>query len=377
LIRVLGSETYGLIIFSQAIIGYLVILIGFGFNISATKEVSIHKNDNNKLSEIISSVLIIKGTLLILSFICLTFILNFIPSANNYKTLFYLTMWMCIYEFIFPVFYFQGIEKMKYITYLTLISRLIFLGLIFVFIKSESDYLKVPLINGLGAIISGVIAIAILLKEGIKFQFQSKEILLGYLKKSYIMALAYASNTFKLNFNIVVVKFLFSFSEVAYFDLALKILNIGNTFLDIISQTVFPKMSREKDSNFLKKIIMISLFLALIFIVFIQFFGGFIVSVLGGPEMYPAVKLLRVMVLFVPFYITGALLGRNGLIVHGFDKEVLLSMFYSSLFYIIFIMILYFLDFQISLLLIVSIFILTFALESFYRYRICRIKNIF
>ena len=65
LIRVLGKETYGIIIFAQAIVGYFVILIGFGFNISATKEISINRDDKKKVSEIVSSVLIIKGILLV------------------------------------------------------------------------------------------------------------------------------------------------------------------------------------------------------------------------------------------------------------------------------------------------------------------------
>ena len=56
LIRVLGKETYGLVVFAQSLVFYLVILVGFGFNISATKEVSIHRNDSKKLGEIVSSV---------------------------------------------------------------------------------------------------------------------------------------------------------------------------------------------------------------------------------------------------------------------------------------------------------------------------------
>ena len=57
LIRVLGKEIYGLIVFAQAVVGYLVILVGFGFNISATKEISIHRDNKEKLNEIVSSVI--------------------------------------------------------------------------------------------------------------------------------------------------------------------------------------------------------------------------------------------------------------------------------------------------------------------------------
>ena len=58
LIRVLGSETYGLVIYAQAIITYFVILIGFGFNLSGVKLVSKNRNNKQELGKIISSILI-------------------------------------------------------------------------------------------------------------------------------------------------------------------------------------------------------------------------------------------------------------------------------------------------------------------------------
>lgn len=377
LIRILGKETYGLIVFAQAIIGYLVILVSFGFNISATKEVSIHRNNKEKLSEIINSVLILKGILFLFSLVILTALLYFIPQAHGYEILFYLTMHICLYELIFPIFYFQGIEKMKYITYLNLVSRLIFLALIFILVKSKSDYLLVPLINGIGAIIVGIISILFIIKDQIVFRAQPINVLFTYFKKSYVMALAYASNTFKTNFNIIIVKFLFSFSEVAYFDLALKISNIGNTFLDLISQTVFPKMSREKNANFLMKIIKLSLGTSLLFILFIQIFAKPIIETLGGIEMLPAINILRIIVFFIPIYITGSLLGRNCLIVHGFDQQVLLSMLYSSIVYATLIGVCYMIGINVTLTGLILAYLGSWAFETAYRYIICKSKNIF
>lgn len=377
LIRVLGSETYGLIMFSQAIIGYFVILVSFGFNITGTKEISLHRDNNEKLSEIISSILIIKGSLLLLSFLILFLAAYFIPQIYEYKTLYYLTMWMAFYEFIFPVFYFQGIEKMKFITYVNVISRTIFLILIFVVINSKTDYLLVPIVNGVGTLCAGIISMFLVLNDGIKIKLQPINILLEYIKKSYTMALAYASNSFKTNLNIIIVKFLFSYSEVAYFDLALKISNIGIVFLDLISQTIFPKMSRDKSSLFLKKIIRLSMTVSFVIIIIIQIFASQIIYNLGGVDMEPAVNILRILIFFIPIYIFGALLGRNCLIVHGYDKQVLLSMLFSSIIYIFITYSLYVLGIDISITAITIIYIISFGFESIYRYKICRLKNIF
>ena len=131
LIRVLGKDTYGLVIFVQAVIGYLVILINFGFNISATKEISINKDNKKKINEIVSSVFILKGGLFVISSLLILIIINTLPQAKEFKILFLLTMHFCLSEWLFPIWYFQGIEKMKYITILNIINRTIFTVLIF------------------------------------------------------------------------------------------------------------------------------------------------------------------------------------------------------------------------------------------------------
>jgi PST family polysaccharide transporter len=376
LIRILGGEKYGLIIYAQAVIGYFVILINFGFNITATKEVSIHKENKKKLSKIISSVMIIKGILLLISFTIITLLVFLIPSLWEEKTLFYLTVWMCLYEFLFPIYYFQGIEKMKYITIITLIIRLIFLCLIFLLIKDKSDYLLVPIINGTGAIIAGLISQIIIAKKGIKYVWQPLYVLKFYFVKSYVMALAYSSNTLKSNLNIVLVKALFSYKEVAYFDLALKVSRVGTSFLELISVSVFPKMSREKNIFFLRKIIYLSLTLSVLYVLFVEVSAPLIIFLIGGDEMLDSVPLLRVIVLFVPFQILGGLLGRNSLIVNGYNKEVLYSMAISSFIYVITILVLYlFLD-HLSLELLGVVFVFSFAFDTGYRYIKCRFYKI-
>lgn len=372
LIRVLGGEKYGLIIYAQAVIGYFVILINFGFNITATKEISIYKKNKKKLNKIISNVMIIKGILFLISLTLITLLIFLIPSFREEKTLFYLTMWMCLYEFIFPIYYFQGIEEMKYITVITLISRSIFLILIFLLVNDNSDYLLVPIINGMGAIIAGIISQVIVIKKGIKYSRQPFYALKFYFVKSYVMALAYASNTLKSNLNIVLVKALFSYNAVAYFDLALKVSRVGTSFLELISVSVFPKMSREKNVFFLKKIIYLSLVLSVIYVLFVQLSAPLIISLIGGEQMLDSISLLRVIILFVPFQIIGGLLGRNSLIVNGYDKDVLYSMAISSLTYGLVVLVLYLSFDNLSLELLGAVFVFSFAFDTLYRYMKCK-----
>ena len=83
LVRTLGTEKFGLVMFAQAFITFFNIIVDFGFNLSATREVSINKNNPSELKSIFSSVLIIKFFLVIISFILLCLIINFFQRFDS------------------------------------------------------------------------------------------------------------------------------------------------------------------------------------------------------------------------------------------------------------------------------------------------------
>jgi len=116
LIKVLGADLYGMIIYSQVIISYFSIIINYGFEASATKDISVNRRNKIKISNIVSSVLEIKLFLWLISFIILLILIYLLPSFSNNKILYLFTFTLTFNEFLFPVWYFQGMEKMKFIT---------------------------------------------------------------------------------------------------------------------------------------------------------------------------------------------------------------------------------------------------------------------
>jgi len=335
LIRVLGKETYGLVVFAQAIIGYLVILVGFGFNISATKEVSIHRDNKEKLSEIVSSVLLIKGGLFLISSVILVALIFIIPQVQEYKALFFLTLWMCLYDVIFPMWYFQGIEQMKYITYITLVSRLTFLGLIFVLIHNPSDYLFLPIINGVGALLAGIISLYIVFqKHHVQFVLQSYSTLKGYFKDSIPIFLSNVSIRLYVSTNKVIVGAFLGMTEVAYYDLAEKVTNVLKIPQGILSQSLFPKISKDKNLDFIKRVFKYSLLFNLALFIGVLFGGKYIVLLLGGSQMLDAILVLSILALTVPVIAVSNILGIQLLIPFGYNKTFSKVIMASGLIYL-------------------------------------------
>ncbi|WP_369525932.1 oligosaccharide flippase family protein [Photobacterium leiognathi] len=111
LVRVLGVDYFGLLAFSTVIINYLMLITDYGFNLTATKEVSINRFDNNKVSEIFSSVLIVKMLLTVLCFFLLLTLILTIGKIGDHSVLYLITFLSVIGQSLFPIWLFQGIEK--------------------------------------------------------------------------------------------------------------------------------------------------------------------------------------------------------------------------------------------------------------------------
>ncbi|MCC8200116.1 MAG: oligosaccharide flippase family protein, partial [Tannerellaceae bacterium] len=152
LIRIIGGEKYGMIAFIQTIISYFSVFINFGLDISAVRSVALARNNKVMLSEIVSSILSIKLVLWFISLGLLIIAYFLHPFIRENILLVCFAFLACIADVLFPVWYYQGIEKMKYITFIRFFSILFYTCSIFLFIKKQDDYIYIPLFQSLGLI---------------------------------------------------------------------------------------------------------------------------------------------------------------------------------------------------------------------------------
>ncbi len=309
LVRVLGIEKYGLLAFAGATIAYFGIIIDYGFNLTATREVSIYRDNKEKLIEIFSSVMIIKFILLIFSFFLLLVLIFTFSKFKAHYEVFLFTFFSLIGGTLFPKWFFQGIERMKYITFLNILAKVIFTIAVFIFIHKSSDYWKAPLLSSLGFIFSGIISLLIVKRDfNIWFKMQSIRILKTYLLDGWhifvsniAVSLYTVSTTFILG--------LFTNNTIlGYFTIADRIRTAFQGLLNPISQTIYPYISKKVKENkleglkFIRKItIYIGLFSFLLSLI-IFLFAPELIHLVAGEKYERSILVLKIIA-FLPFII--------------------------------------------------------------------------
>ncbi|HIP27439.1 MAG TPA: flippase, partial [Flavobacteriaceae bacterium] len=337
LIQVLGIEYFGLLAFATAVIAYFAILTDYGFNLTATKEISLHREDKNKIIEIYSSVMSIKFILLIISFLILcTLVFTFQRLAEHWE-IYLLTFGSVLGQVLFPIWVFQGMEKMKYITYLNIVSKLIFTIAIFVFVQQQSDVYLVPLFFSLGSIIAGLLSLYLIKQDfNIKFQLQKQETLKFYLIDGWHVFLSRFYVSLYTTTNVLLLGLFTNNLAVGYYSIVERIvLAIGGMFQPL-NQTIYPYLVKKQKEcfttfvQFLKKISIIFLLTSSFFILLAEYFVDELVLLIHGEHNLQISFLLSIFLLRIFVLPFGALLS-NSLIIMQRKKEFIRVMNYTVL----------------------------------------------
>ena len=141
LVRVLGTDKFGLIMLAQSLTIFFNVFVDYGFNLSGTREVSLARDDKKKLSEIFSAIFVIKAFLLLIAFSIFYFIISVFTRFSVDISVYLYSFGLVIGQALFPVWFFQGIEKMKFVTLINILAKSIFTALVFILITKEQDYI--------------------------------------------------------------------------------------------------------------------------------------------------------------------------------------------------------------------------------------------
>lgn len=256
LVRVLGSEKFGLVMIAQSVALFLTIIVDFGFNISATKEVAYLKNDKEKLSQFYWNIVFVKLILIIITFIILLGMTFFINKFKLDPLVYLFSFGLVLGQAIFPTWFFQGIEKMQVITFVTVGAKLFFTLSLFFVVFSPDDYLYVPIFNGLGFVISGLFGFIFSLQY-VKFISPKLLQIKDIIKNSSSLFFSNLAVSFYTSSNVIILGFFAGDSIAGIYSSMEKLILAIKSIYTPVYQAIFPNLStkpNKKVRTFIDKI---------------------------------------------------------------------------------------------------------------------------
>lgn len=372
-IRTVGADNYGVVVFCQAIIAYVVIIINFGYNVSATRKISENRTNVFKIREIYSSIVYQKLLIFAICLVSGLFVLIFLKY--DYSVILLGFIGLCIQEVFFPTWLFQGLERMKFITIITFVAKCSCLILIFLFVHDKKDYACIPVLYSIGGFFTSVLSVIILKK---KFDIYFVKVSKYRMKEDFLESLPFFTSRLSAivmeRGNVLVIGTFFSYDMVAIYDLCAKIVSILKTPFSLVAQVIYPNVAKSKNMLLVKKSIKIVLLFGAFVCLFVYLFAPNIILLLSDTSMLGAVSILKIMVLYVPIVGISYLFGASVLVVKGYSREYNLSVVYSVLLYIL--MLLSFISFsKVNLYTMALAFVAPELFVALYRICIVKYKN--
>ncbi len=330
LAEVLGVDGYGKIAFAGAVVVWMNTFADWGFLYTSTRDVARCREDKEKVSHIYSNTFWAKLMLYLCVLLALVLVSLFIPKVKEYLLLIFYTSLMIPGQILFADWFYQALERMKFITYFNLLVKVIFTASVFIFIKEESDYIYHPLLMSLGYLITGLVSMYYVLyrfkykiyapnfKAIIKQISSSKDIFINLIGPNLYNSLA-----------VVLLGVYAPISANGILSAGSQFPNLAHNFVNIISRVFYPYLVRKEDKH--KYYVMIVMLLSFMGYLILWLIGPYLLDYFYTEEFEGALQVLRVYILGM-FFVALKQVYSTYLMVHNKDRLMRNITLISSIF---------------------------------------------
>ncbi|WP_268239720.1 oligosaccharide flippase family protein [Deinococcus roseus] len=328
LARALHPEEFGKAIAAQSFGILLSVLVEYGFNISATREIAVSRENKPRMTETLQHVYGAKTMLSVVGG------LVFMLVGMNYKVFggdICYPIFSVLYGIAlgcYPIWFFQGIDRLPRFSMIELTSKIVAGFLIILLARTFGTGLLVIIIYALSSVVTLVISSLLIMREG--FVFSLKPDLrhtLSALKLGWQMFIFRASVSLYSTVTPLILGTIVNPSAVALYGNADKVNRLSLEGFSALTAIVFPRVSRllQEDApaarNAVRKILDVGILLGLLIAVVIWFFAPEIIHLILGEKYHSAVPVLRILALSIPFLVMSNILGLQWMIANGHDRQ--------------------------------------------------------
>lgn len=326
--RTLGIDRFGLVSFALAFIQYFVTLVDYGFNLTATRRISVNRDDPAMVSEIFCSVMAIKTALLVACFAAVCAVVFSVPKFRA-DWVIYLICFLAVFgNVLFPIWFYQGLERMKNIAVINAGARIAMTALLFVFVKRPGDYLAAALLQCLSVVIAGIVGLGYaqftypLRLIAPRMAMAKRLIVEGW----PVFVSVVSSNVFG-NINILILGIFYTTREVGYFSIAQRVVWALCYLVAPLGNAIYPRVgllfkeSEDRALAYVRKVLLIgvgpfALISAALFLA-----APLISTFITGGAAPEIVVLIRTMAILPLCFFIDNILGTQIMLNRGMDRQ--------------------------------------------------------
>jgi len=328
LVRVLGMEKFGLVAFAQSLAQYFTLFTDYGFNFTATRAIARNRDDSEAISRIFSTVLVVKLILMILGVLVMTLAVAAVPRLREHSIFFLVAYVAVVGNVLFPTWYFQGTEQMRFISGIVSLARVLGAVALLLAVHRPSDALLALEIQSASLLFGGILGLGTALRMcAIHFVRPTRREVVSAFVEGWSLFISTAAVSLYSNTNVFLVGLLCGNLQAGYFSSVEKLIRSAQGLIAPFNQAIFPhvnalaKRSREAALQFNARVLAWTGTTTLVCSVGLLVAAHTIALVFFGPAATGTVPVLRWMA-FLPFLIAvSSVLGSQTMVPFGLDRQ--------------------------------------------------------
>lgn len=344
ILHVVGKANYGAYSYVYAIVQYVILFSTYGFNFSATKQISRSRDDVTAVTRIYNAVTVCKGLIALVLSIGLLLMSRWVFKDSVGTWMFIYGLGMVVGDVFTPVWLFQGMEKMKFMTIVNASSKILFTILIFLLVRVSDDYQLLIFLNSCGYLLAGVLSLILVRRQfHLRLHLSTwKDIRMQLKEGSAVFGSTFGMNLYR-NANIIILKQFVTDDVVGLYSAAEKVVKGFQSLISPAAQALFPHLSLRfkgqpvnEQMRLLRKVSLPFTAVVVAITIGVYLFAPLISDILCGKEFVACVPLIRIMTLVILFGEINYLVGIVGLINMDGQRYFFQSVIVTGVFSVVF-----------------------------------------
>lgn len=246
----IGVENFGIVAVAQVIMFSLATLAEYGYGQTGARKVSLNRNNTQALSAVFYNSIYTKLFLSAAGFLLLLLLSLVVPVIHSHLALYCLAFVFVPGQASLPSWFFQGMEKMHWSALTVLCSKIIFVILVFLLIRSPEDTPLFTFFLGLGNLAAGIAATVFVIRKYKlpvrRFSFPN---IIAELKEGWPVTVTNLTMNFMQYGNLFILRLYTNDLVAGYFSVAERIYFAMKQVVTAFSQTIYPNVCQLAGQN--------------------------------------------------------------------------------------------------------------------------------